>query len=103
MTFVKHVKAAGRQATSSLTRDLRAYLEASGWTAEAASAVSVSYTELDGFTVKIRGQHKQAAENFEYGTEVMRPTAAIRKYFNDQVNLETIYQKALESALGMKI
>lgn len=103
VTLNRHVKTAGRRATSDLTRDLRLNLVESGWPVEAASAVTVVYTELNGFSVKIAGQHKQTAETLEYGNEGIRPTAAIRKYFNDHVSLGEFYQKALESALGIKI
>jgi len=97
------LKTAGRQSTSTLSRDLREYLVESGWTTEAASAVFVTYDELGGFAVEIKGQHKQAAETLEYGNERLRPTAAIRKYFNSKTNVEEHYQKALEAALGIKL
>lgn len=103
MNLSKHVKAASRKATETLTRDLRLNLVESGWPSEAASAVTVVYTEIDGFSVKITGRHKQTAETLEYGNEGLRPTAAIRKYFNDHVNLGEFYQKALENALGVKL
>ena len=103
MALTKNIEAASRSATSKVTRDLRTYLIESGWSAEAASAVSVIYTETDGFSVKITGQHKQTAETLEYGNESMRPTAAIRKYFNDRSSFEHHYKKALEVALGVKL
>lgn len=103
MNLSKHVKSASRKTTETLTRDLRLNLVESGWPVEAASAVTVVYTELNGFSVKITGQHKQTAETLEYGNEGIRPTAAIRKYFNDHVSLGEFYQKALENALGIKI
>lgn len=103
MALTRNLKNANRQSTAGVTRDLRTYLMESGWPSEAASAVSVVYTEIDGFSVKITGQHKQAAETLEYGSEALRPTAAIRKYFNDRSSFEHHYKKSLETALGVKL
>jgi hypothetical protein len=103
VTILKGVKSAAQKTSADITRDLRSELLSAGWPSEAVAAVKVVYNDLDGFTAKITGQHKQLAENLEYGTEAKRPTAAIRHYFNTHPNIEALYKKALETSLGVKL
>jgi hypothetical protein len=97
--FEPKVKAAAKSAAQILTKDLRQYLISLGWPPQAASAVSLHY-KLSSFEVEISGQYADDARLFEYGSQAMRPTAAIRKYFNRSERLQEVYFAAIEKEVG---
>lgn len=86
-------------AAQEITKDLRSYLISLGWPATAASAVVIEY-ENDDFKVDFDGPFREEAETYEYGSEVIRPTAAVRKYMNREETLHRIYFSILENKLG---
>lgn len=99
ISFENRLHNASRNAAQVLTRDLRNYLVSLGWPAQAASAVSIDY-EMNDFTVDISGPHADDANLFEYGSQSVRPTAAIRKYFNRGENIQELYFSLVEKELG---
>jgi hypothetical protein len=82
-----------------LTSILRDHLLASGWTYEAALSVSIVYTG-ERFDYKFEGASTQEAETLEFGSEEMRPTAAVRKFLNKTNVIEQVYVAQLERQLG---
>jgi hypothetical protein len=99
ISFENRLHNASRTAAQALTRDIRDYLVSLGWPPQAASAVSIDY-EMNDFKVDISGQYADDANVLEYGSQVMRPTAAIRKFFNRDENIHGRYFALIEKALG---
>jgi len=99
ISFENRLHNASRNAAQVLTRDLRDYLVSLGWPPQAASAVSIDY-EMNDFKVDISGTYADDAKTLEYGSQVMRPTAAIRKFFNRGENIHERYFSLVEKALG---
>ncbi len=99
ISFENRLHNASRNAAQALTRDLRNYLVSLGWPPQAASAVSIDY-EMNDFKIDISGQYADDAKLFEYGSQVVRPTAAIRKFFNRSENIHDRYFSLVEKELG---
>lgn len=99
ISFEHKLKAASRNAAQVLTQDLRQYLLSLGWPSQAASAVSIDY-DINAFKVDISGAYADDARLLEYGNEAIRPTAAIRKYFNRDSKLQEVYFSLIEKEIG---
>lgn len=99
ISFEHKLRAASRNAAQVLTKDLRQYLISLGWPSQAASAVSIDY-DMNAFKVDISGTYADDAKLFEYGSQSMRPTAAIRKYFNRDSKLQDVYFSLIEKEIG---
>lgn len=80
--FRKYVDSAADRTSISMTSRLRKYAVTNGWNGKVARNTQVAYRPDEGFVVEFADDVREQAMNLEYGTETMRPTAAIRKYEN---------------------
>lgn len=80
--FRKYVDSAAERTSISMTSRLRKYAINNGWNGKVTRNTQVAYRPDDGFVVEFADDVRDEAMNLEYGTETMRPTAAIRKYEN---------------------
>ena len=62
-----------------LTAGIRRTALRNGWDSDVARSISVGYSDGQ-FKVNIPEEYKEQAMNFEYGTEIRRPTSVIRKF-----------------------
>lgn len=65
----------------SLTLSLRRSAAAGGWPEELVSQISVNLTK-GKITIDYPSEIKSDIDSWEYGTEMRRPTAVIRKFAN---------------------
>lgn len=98
-TFLSEADKAVDNTAKELTSLLRENLLARGWSFEAAMSVSLFYTG-ERFDYKFEGPYADDAQTLEFGTEVIRPTAEVRKFLNKNELIEKVYLKNLESGLG---
>jgi hypothetical protein len=80
--YLKAVKEAAELASYNMTARLRKSAYENGWSSDLTHNTVVTYTQEEGFGVVFDESVRQSAMDMEYGTEEIRPTAAIRKYQN---------------------
>lgn len=89
------IDSAARSASSQATREVRANALSSGWDADVARSLRVSYS---GNTWTVESTDERA-EDLEYGNGESLPTAAVRQFVNRPENLEKALLKAVETRL----
>lgn len=93
------VNRAATGASQTITTRLRDYAFEQGWSPNILSNMQVVYDANEGLGVEFSDEVREAALNLEYGTEKIRPTAAIRKYQNSG-HAEQAIVKQLKRELG---
>jgi len=73
---------AAERASYAITSNLKQQALSYGWNSPVVSKMQVVYTADQTFDVEFADDIREQAMNLEYGTEVIRPTAALRKYDN---------------------
>lgn len=82
--FLEGIKKASEMTAISMTGRLRKTAYENGWDPSITRNMQVDFDEEEGFGVSFASEVADSAMNMEYGTEEIRPTAAIRKYNNSK-------------------
>ena len=97
--FLSKADQAIEDAASELSSLLRDSLVSAGWPLDAALSVELFYTG-ERFDYKFEGSGAETAKTLEFGNEVVRPTAEVRKFLNKNEIIEKVYLAKLETQLG---
>lgn len=85
-----------------VTNSVRSSAQEHGWDAEVTSNTNILFNG-EKFNVEVHPDHYDQAMNLEYGTELIRPTAVLRKYDNKSEEAEDFFVEALYKAVGMRL
>lgn len=97
--FLKASKKASEDATETITTALRDYLAERGWPTSAANSVQI-IKNSDNYEIKFEGPDIATAQLYEYGSELERPRADVRRFLNNSEVLAAILMSHLEKELG---
>jgi len=79
-----------------MTADLRQRALSSGWKSDVVNGMNVEFGD-SGFQVNIPEEHQEQAWIHEYGSELNRPTAVIRKYANADSDAKNMFMHNVSS------
>jgi hypothetical protein len=103
---MKHVIAAVSKAKQDMAAHMTVHLRESalnhGWSPEVVSSMEVHHGK-DGYQVTVPDEHKDQFMTHEYGSETVRPTAVVRKFFNDTNASQSFFVKRMNEHLGGKV
>ena len=97
--FLNKADRAIEETASELSSLLRESLTSAGWPIDAAMSVQLFYTG-ERFDYTFDGPGAESAKTLEFGTEIVRPTAEVRKFLNKNEIIEKVYLAKLETQLG---
>jgi hypothetical protein len=97
--FLKASKKASEDATETITFALRSYLAERQWPTSAANSVQV-IKNSDKYELKFEGPDIATATLYEYGSELERPRADVRRFLSNSEFLSEILMSHLEKELG---
>jgi hypothetical protein len=102
---VKHILEAIQKASHDtaayMTMSVRNSARLHGWDSKEASSLRVRYQD-GSFGIHAEGDHSEKALTKEFGTELHRPTAVMRKYANNPINAESVFLDRLNKHAGGK-
>lgn len=99
MKLEEATERAAHETSRYMTRALRNSARAHGWPEDVVSNTHVAYNG-SSFDVKVHGDYLRKAEDLEYGTEVQRPTAVMRKFSNTPGDAEAYFTARLRRHSG---
>jgi hypothetical protein len=97
--FLDEITKAGEDTAFVITENLRSYLTSSGWPSDAANSVNI-VRNGSSFVVKYEGPNVAQAQLLEFGSESLRPSAAVRKFLNSEASMMSAYMDRIEERLG---
>jgi hypothetical protein len=85
-----------------ITRDIQSNATQHGWDTESVKSTRVIYTGKK-YALDVAPEVEHKVMTLEYGTEVVAPTAVIRKYANNTSKAEKLFIKSMEKQLGVNL
>lgn len=82
-----------------MTADIRRSARQHGWAPHEVNSLKVSYQDK-AFTISAEGENASDAWVKEFGSEIQRPTAVIRKYSNNPGKAADVFMKRLNKHAG---